>query len=653
MSIRHAAFQIVRLMALTAIMAGIVASGVLSGFGEEGSGDALALRINKTVESIWERSDGPVSRKQVDRAWLWGPEPVTTSTEYYPGSPSGLRTLVYYDKGRLDILNPESNTGDEWYAVGGLLVQEMLAGRVQLGDAFFVDRPAPEIPLTGDFGQVSPVTYRTLAPFTSAWQGGDVANAQERQAQPRAGEIVAVHLGGDGGIDPGLHAGSSVYYGSFDDTTNHNIADVFDRWVGAQPYPSLYLLGHPISEPYWVDTVVNGEGQTVLIQAFERRVLTYNPNRPVGWQVESSNAGQHYRAWRSLATVTDPEYMPLAAEIPFGEEVVGSALRWDVDPFMLAAISKVTSSGNLQDINANGGRGLLAVHPRLHDIPGLEALVDPAINADNGARALKFWMPDGVESFDWRSVLANYYTHGNVDWSSASLESFVHNVLEAYDDLRGEHPRLEAGPAASEVWGGVLATGPAAFYDPSYTTPWWERTQQLYASKGVIAASYEPDPDGYYCVRPGYVPGERLRLRANGVTITCTIGDMVADHDLHNWLLVSGWAVELSWSAFSALGLQHYNYVEVDYPGSWAKSVPPIPPPAPKPQNPPPAATQPAPTQVPVVPEPAPGQVPEVEPVDSPPPMLPANSGTEPVPPVAEPEPDPPAEAVPDPTPAP
>ncbi|MEZ4570557.1 MAG: hypothetical protein R2849_09575 [Thermomicrobiales bacterium] len=99
----------------------------------------------------------------------------------------------------------------------------------------------------------------------------------------------------------------------------------------------------------------------------------------------------------------------------------------------------------------------------------------------------------------------------------------------------------------------MLDRGPAAHYDPSYTTPWWERTQNLYASIGVIAPEYEPDPNGYYCVRPGYVPGEKLRLRANGVTITCTVGDMVADHDLHNWLLVSNWAVELSWSAFTAL----------------------------------------------------------------------------------------------------
>lgn len=623
---KFVALQASRILLVVLVTASIAAFGIHPGAGEEGVGDDLKLKINETVESIWERSDGPVSRGVVDRAWLWGPEPVSTSTEFYPESPSRTRTLVYYNKGRLDILDPEGNSASDWYAVGGLLVQEMLAGRVQLGDAFFVDRPLSEFPLTGDFGQEQPVTYATLAPFSSAWQGETAegfASGGERRVADRSGDAVMALLGGDGRLIPNAMPSSSVRYGSYDETTGHNIADVFVEWNAAQPYPALYLLGHPISEPYWIDTVIEGVPQTILIQAFQRRVLTYTPGNPEGWQVESTNVGDHYRAWRGLSKITDPEYMPLAAGTPFGEEIVGAALAWNVDPFMLAAISQVASGGDPRDYEANGGRGLLAVSPDLHDVPASEALVDPALNADNGARGLAFWMPDGQMEFDWRAVLANYYTYGQPDWSNAQLERFVHDVLETYGELKEQYPRLEADPASLEVWGGVLDRGPAAFYDPSYTTPWWERTQRLYASIGVIAPEYEPDPNGYYCVRPGYVPGERLRLRANGVTITCTIGDMVADHDLHNWLLVSNWAVELSWSAYTALGLQHHNYVEVDYPGAWAKSPPPIPPPTPEAteppveeEKPPTVAPDQTPTQPPAAALPAPPKAtePPVEP---------------------------------------
>lgn len=44
--------------------------------------------------------------------------------------------------------------------------------------------------------------------------------------------------------------------------------------------------------------MVNGQEQDVLVQLYERRVLTYTPSNPDGWQVEMGNVGQHYRHWR-------------------------------------------------------------------------------------------------------------------------------------------------------------------------------------------------------------------------------------------------------------------------------------------------------------------------------------------------------------------
>src|SRR5205085_12057270 len=36
----------------------------------------------------------------------------------------------------------------------------------------------------------------------------------------------------------------------------------------------------------------------VLIQPFQRRVLTYVPSFPAGWRVQMGNIGQHYYDWR-------------------------------------------------------------------------------------------------------------------------------------------------------------------------------------------------------------------------------------------------------------------------------------------------------------------------------------------------------------------
>lgn len=60
----------------------------------------------------------------------------------------------------------------------------------------------------------------------------------------------------------------------------------------------FYATGYPITEPYWASVKVAGEYRWVLIQVFERRVLTYTPGNPEGFAVEAGNVGQHYYRWR-------------------------------------------------------------------------------------------------------------------------------------------------------------------------------------------------------------------------------------------------------------------------------------------------------------------------------------------------------------------
>ena len=56
--------------------------------------------------------------------------------------------------------------------------------------------------------------------------------------------------------------------------------------------------GYAISPVIIAQVPVGGKPTTVFIQAFERRVLTYNPNNPLAFRVEFGNIGQHYYKWR-------------------------------------------------------------------------------------------------------------------------------------------------------------------------------------------------------------------------------------------------------------------------------------------------------------------------------------------------------------------
>jgi len=77
----------------------------------------------------------------------------------------------------------------------------------------------------------------------------------------------------------------------------------------------FYATGYPLTEAYWTNVLVGGVAKRVLVQVFERRVLTYTPSNPTGWQVEAGNVGQHYYTWRyNLA----PTIGSKAAPVPLG-----------------------------------------------------------------------------------------------------------------------------------------------------------------------------------------------------------------------------------------------------------------------------------------------------------------------------------------------
>ena len=586
------------------------------------------ITLHQAVQATWQQADGPIAAGDVQRSWVWGPEPLAATAEFYRDSPNNTRKLIYFDKGRLDILDDGGDTNSPWFTTGALLVSEMLSGKMQLGEDDFVERETPKIPLTGDLIQQDGVTYASLAPLsTYADDAPSIENAV-------GAELMAV-LNAAGEVDPAGMTAGGVVIGGYSDVTGHNIAAPFVDWARTQPYPDLYLLGHPISEPYWIQTQVLGTPKMVLVQAFERRVMTYTPDIPAEWMVESANVGQHYRLWRELDQPDDAALVPLASGEPFGEELVAAAFNAGVDPYMLVAISQIVS-GSDPLYEDNDGRGLLGVQDEDVDL-------DPQLNAEAGADALRDAMPSAL-NVNWEAVLASYYgSAAQVDATIALHAELVAKYSAGLTQL------ANAGSLDATSFGGPLDSGPVAYYDPSYTTDWWEWALTYYEDIGLAEPGWANDPNGYYCVRPGYMPGERLRVNANGRTIDCTVGDMVADRDLANWL--SKWSIEMNWPMFVALGLDKNNSATVEYPGDWPKPPPSVPAPqaptndpAPAPQ---PPTNVPAPVNPPVeqpappVGEPAPAP-PEVDTdTDTPPPAPPPTQEPAPVQPTPTPTPAP------------
>ena len=249
---------------------------------------------------VWQRADQPVAAGQVSRSWMWGPRPLQRISEDYSNAPGGDRLVEYYDKARMEITDPAANRSSQWYVTNGLLVVEMARGQMQTGDTTFASRAAATIPIAGDQDDTNAPIYASLT--------GVIA----RNDGDRTGEYVAETLQRNG--QTGDYSGErqeAARLVRYVPETGHNIAQAFWSFLNARGTISennrtrqgqviewLFTLGYPISDPYWANVTVGGEPRQVLVQPFERRVLTYDPTNPAGWQVEMGNVGRHYFEWR-------------------------------------------------------------------------------------------------------------------------------------------------------------------------------------------------------------------------------------------------------------------------------------------------------------------------------------------------------------------
>jgi uncharacterized protein YkwD len=249
---------------------------------------------NPAFQSTWAQADGRVHNLLSNRTWLWGPDTFLTRAESYAESPGGEREIAYFDKSRMEINNPDADSSSQWYVTNGLLVREMIEGVIQVGDQEFIQHEPAQIAIAGDNLANNPdaPTYGSLRPHSAVMNDGN------RQPD-RTGEAVMTRLIHNGTVHHGPEVPEGVHYGHYDDVTGFNVADVFWGWIsGAEHYDWHYAVGHPITDPHWVYTLVNGDGKWVLVQAFERRLLTFTPENDPEWQLEMGNVGRHYYAWR-------------------------------------------------------------------------------------------------------------------------------------------------------------------------------------------------------------------------------------------------------------------------------------------------------------------------------------------------------------------
>ncbi len=288
----------------------VVASMLLAGVTLLNALPASAVDFsNPAFQRVWDRTDSLVAQGLVSRTWFWGPEPRAAAQEQYVDAPDGTQTRLvqYFDKSRMEINNPAGDPTTTFFVTNGLLTIELISGQMQIGNNAFIERYPANIPISGDSDDTNAPTYQSFQSVSNTRKGD--------HPQPnRVGQFATntINKSGQVGDDPSKAAVNGTKIAYFEPTTQHNIPDRFWGFLNATgPVsetgqivnkklidPWFYASGYPISDAYWSQVKINGILTDVMIQAFERRVLTYVPTNVPGFEVEMGNIGLHYYDWR-------------------------------------------------------------------------------------------------------------------------------------------------------------------------------------------------------------------------------------------------------------------------------------------------------------------------------------------------------------------
>ncbi|HET9017559.1 MAG TPA: LppP/LprE family lipoprotein [Thermomicrobiaceae bacterium] len=284
--------------------------------------------------NTWARTDYLVTTGVVSRTWMWGPQADSVVLdEPYAESPGGMREVQYFDKSRMEITHPNGDPSSIWYVTNGLLAEELITGRMQLGDNTFHQYAPAQVNVAGDLNDPNGPTYASFSGLISS--PPLPTGSQVTQTVNRAGQV---------GNDPNV-GGVPVIALDTGAPTHHTVASVFWTFMtSAGPVAQdgrsdggplfqnpFYATGYPITEPYWTTVLVGGVSRQVLVQVFERRVLTYTPTNPPGWQVESGNVGLQYYQWRYVQLGLTPTPAPNPPQSPPSPSSIASVMARTVE----------------------------------------------------------------------------------------------------------------------------------------------------------------------------------------------------------------------------------------------------------------------------------------------------------------------------------
>lgn len=315
-------------------------------------------------QELWERTDGPVASGQIARSWLWGPQPGQHLQE--TNAQGHIVDTQYFDKARMEINPAVTDPTSPWRVTTGLLVSEMagLTGST-------LGKPAV-LTVAGDNAPSNP-------------QYSDFFPGLLKSAPDATGQVASLVLTERGKLQES--APSTLKYSAYVSATGHNIPDVFWKFLNSNDplqaaggevatgriFDWVYIMGYPISEPYWATLVIDGKPQLTLLQLFQRRVLTYVPSFPSGWQVQMGNAGQTYYQWRygaSKPASPGPQAIP-PLKSPGGGFVAlsGNEFKYHGSPVILKGSNYWLSAAPFADNWAewNGPQALTELQ-KAHDL---------------------------------------------------------------------------------------------------------------------------------------------------------------------------------------------------------------------------------------------------------------------------------------------
>jgi hypothetical protein len=270
---------------------------------------APASQANKfadpAFQRTWERTDALVASNKVKRSFYWGPQPNTGPLqEAYLEGQGGTHLVQYFDKSRMEINDPTADKNNPFYVTNGLLTVELITGRMQIGNNKFANRYHANIPLASDTDDPQAPTYASfLGPYKYDFVG-----------KVALGQVLTSTIKRDGIISEvarfAIHDVKGAY---FERATQRTIPNVFwdflntsdpvmvdgKQQIAKLSDPYFYATGYPVTNAFWATVKIADIANTdVLIQAYERRVLTYVPSLPKDFQVQMGNIGQHYYDWR-------------------------------------------------------------------------------------------------------------------------------------------------------------------------------------------------------------------------------------------------------------------------------------------------------------------------------------------------------------------